>query len=522
MIVDTHKLKENGYLGNPNVKRDGVDIAFTSEQVTEYIKCSIDPIYFCENYLKVIHLDHGLVKFKLYPYQKEMFKKYNGGRFSITLACRQSGKSASTCAYLLWYALFHSDKTVAILANKGATAREMLSRITLMLENLPFFLQPGCKALNKGNIDFSNNSRIISAATSSSSIRGLSISCITGDSYICVSENDSIYYRKIDNFINKSKLIEKDMIYTIYKITNKINGKIYIGYHGTYNLDDGYMGSGKLIRRAIEKYGIENFTKEILSTHTTKEAAEAEEKRIVDRDFTLREDTYNLSLGGNICVLHGQNNGFFGKTHSEETRKKISEKRLGCRQSNSNKIQHVDGRIFHNVKDAISQLLKFDDNKYANRSKIIYECGRPNSDIWYVEEDIQKAAEEFYIKRNKEIAEYPQRKLDNAKKRSQQTKGIPKPEGFGKKISIALSGYKKTADHIRKINNNPEKIRKTAEAHRGTKRTDESKHKMSIAKKGKSAKNKGKKYYTNPEKPNERGYYAPGHEPLGWINQVKL
>ena len=59
-------------------------------------------------------------------------------------------------AYLLWFAIFHPEKTVAILANKGATAGEMLSRITLMLENLPFFLQPGCRALNKRSIEFSN------------------------------------------------------------------------------------------------------------------------------------------------------------------------------------------------------------------------------------------------------------------------------------------------------------------------------------------------------------------------------
>ena len=78
----------------------------------------------------------------------------------------------SSVAYLLWYACFHPEKVIAILANKGATAQEMLGRVTLMLENLPFFLQPGCKALNKRSIEFSNNSRIVSAATSGSSIRG--------------------------------------------------------------------------------------------------------------------------------------------------------------------------------------------------------------------------------------------------------------------------------------------------------------------------------------------------------------
>ena len=133
------------YLGNPNVKRDGVIQEWTKELVQEYYKCSKDPIYFAEKYCKVISLDRGLVPFKLYPYQKNMFRQFNEHRFNIVLACRQSGKSISACAYLLWFALFHSEKTVAVLANKGATAREMLGRVTLMLENIPFFLQPGCK-----------------------------------------------------------------------------------------------------------------------------------------------------------------------------------------------------------------------------------------------------------------------------------------------------------------------------------------------------------------------------------------
>lgn len=181
------------YLGNPNVKRDGIPEQWTPEKLTEYQKCMRDPVYFSEKYVKVISLDKGLVPFELYPYQQEMFEHFNEYRFSIILACRQSGKSISACAYLLWYALFHPEKTVAILANKGATAREMLSRITLMLENLPFFLQPGTKALNKGSLEFGNNSRIITAATSGSSIRGLSINLLYLDEFAFVERAAEFY-----------------------------------------------------------------------------------------------------------------------------------------------------------------------------------------------------------------------------------------------------------------------------------------------------------------------------------------
>ena len=187
------KNNEFGYLGNPNVKRDGVETSFTKEEVQEYAKCMQDPAYFARKYIKIISLDEGLVPFDLYPYQEKMFNHFKKNRFSIVLACRQSGKSISSVVYLLWYAVFHPEKTIAILANKGAVAREMLARITLALENLPFFLQPGCKALNKGSIEFSNNSKIIASATSGSSIRGLSINLLFLDEFAFV-ENDAQFY----------------------------------------------------------------------------------------------------------------------------------------------------------------------------------------------------------------------------------------------------------------------------------------------------------------------------------------
>lgn len=88
------------------------------------------------------------------------------------------------------------------------------------------------------------------------------------------------------------------MKYTIYKITNKINSKIYIGKHQTKDINDGYMGSGKLLRRAQEKYGIDNFSKDILHVFNTEEEMNAKEKELVTEEFCLREDTYNICVGG--------------------------------------------------------------------------------------------------------------------------------------------------------------------------------------------------------------------------------
>ena len=120
--------KSDTYLGNINVKRDGVQHEFTKKEIKEYVKCSKTLSYFCEKYLKIISLDEGLVPFKLYPYQHDMFNHFDKNRFSIVLACRQSGKSISSVAYLLWYACFHPEKTIAILANKGCSSKRNVSK----------------------------------------------------------------------------------------------------------------------------------------------------------------------------------------------------------------------------------------------------------------------------------------------------------------------------------------------------------------------------------------------------------
>ena len=191
--IQTIKNNEFGYNGNPLVKRDGVEQSFTQDELKEYIRCMNDPAYFARKYVKVINLDQGLVPFDLYPYQEKMFSHFNENRFSIVLACRQSGKSISSVVYILWYAIFKPEQTIAVLANKGSTAQEMIGRITLALENLPFFLQPGCKSLNKKSIEFSNNSRIVSSATSGSSIRGMSVNLLFLDEFAFV-DNDARFY----------------------------------------------------------------------------------------------------------------------------------------------------------------------------------------------------------------------------------------------------------------------------------------------------------------------------------------
>ena len=166
-IVQPNLSQLKGYNGNMLLKRSNQAIDWTPELIAEYVKCSNDVVYFTEKYMKIISIDKGLINFKLYDYQKEMLKNFANNRFNIVTTARQAGKSTTTCAFILWFIIFHPEKTVALLANKGDTAREILGRVQLAYQHLPKWLQQGVVEWNKGSFVLENNSRVIAAATSS-------------------------------------------------------------------------------------------------------------------------------------------------------------------------------------------------------------------------------------------------------------------------------------------------------------------------------------------------------------------
>lgn len=186
--METEEL-ETAYLGNPNLKPAGTKHNYTETELEEYVKCSNDPEYFIENYIKVVHVDLGVVPFHLYDFQKTMVNTIHENRFSIFCTPRQVGKSTTVISYFLWYILFNEDVNIAVLANKGSLARDILSRLQLAYENLPSFLQQGVLIWNKGNIELENGSKIIAASTSSSAIRGGSYNMILLDEFAFVPPN---------------------------------------------------------------------------------------------------------------------------------------------------------------------------------------------------------------------------------------------------------------------------------------------------------------------------------------------
>jgi len=184
---------DRGYNGNPLLKKSRKQINWTPEMLQEWLKCAQDPVYFAEKYIKIVHVDHGFIPIRLYDYQKEIIEKLTNNRRVTVVTSRQAGKTTTAAAIILHYILFNEHKTVALLANKGDAAREILDRIKLAYEALPDWLQQGVDEWNKGSITLENGCKVLAAATSSSAIRGKSISLLYIDEAAFVENWDEFF-----------------------------------------------------------------------------------------------------------------------------------------------------------------------------------------------------------------------------------------------------------------------------------------------------------------------------------------
>ena len=174
------------YLGNPNLKKANTPIEFTAKQIEEFMKCKNDPLYFTQKYVKIVSLDEGLVPFKPYKFQEKLIKRFHKNRFNICKMPRQTGKSTTVVSYLLHYAVFNDSVNIGILANKAATARELLGRLQTAYENLPKWMQQGVLVWNRGSLELENGSKILAASTSASAVRGMSFNILFLDEFAFV------------------------------------------------------------------------------------------------------------------------------------------------------------------------------------------------------------------------------------------------------------------------------------------------------------------------------------------------
>ena len=179
-------MSDDVYLGNPNLKKANTAIEFTQEQILEFYACRNDPIYFAEKYVKIVSLDEGLTPFKPYHFQKKLINNFHEHRFNICKMPRQTGKSTTVVSYLLHYVVFNDSVNVGILANKAATARELLGRLQTAYENLPKWMQQGIIAWNRGSLELENGSKILAASTSASAVRGMSFNILFLDEFAFV------------------------------------------------------------------------------------------------------------------------------------------------------------------------------------------------------------------------------------------------------------------------------------------------------------------------------------------------
>lgn len=186
--INRNSMNDNEELAT--IKKPGEVEQVTKEEferrIREIAKCKRDIVYFAEHYYRVVNLDKGLHIIKLYDIQKEFLRFLVDNNKVICVSGRQQGKSTIYCIYSLWLATFFPEKKIMLLANKAATALELLGRIITGYEYLPKWLKAAATVVNKGELSFANMSSIRAFASSSDAARGFSCNCVSGNTKVTI------------------------------------------------------------------------------------------------------------------------------------------------------------------------------------------------------------------------------------------------------------------------------------------------------------------------------------------------
>ena len=186
--METPEQDIEHFQGNPLVKKVGAQIQFTKEQVEEYVKCSQDPFYFIEKYMKIVTIDSGVQVIKLYDFQREMINKFVNEKFILAKCARQSGKTIGVESFILWSILFKDNYRVGMFANKFDTSKKILKEIKYSYEQLPMWLQQGVVTWNKHSIELENGSSITSSSTSGDAGRSRTYNLVFLDEFAFVPD----------------------------------------------------------------------------------------------------------------------------------------------------------------------------------------------------------------------------------------------------------------------------------------------------------------------------------------------
>lgn len=291
--------KKISYRDNPLLKKAGVKLDYTKEQVDEYIKCAADPVYFAENYIRIVNVDRGLMPFEMWDFQKDMLNLFNDNRFCITKCPRQVGKTTTTVAYLLWVSLFQESQNIAVLANKGQLARDILAKYQLAYENLPVWLQQGIVNWNKGSVELENGSKVIAAATSSSAVRGGAFNIVFLDEFAFVPSSIATeFFNSVYPVISSGKSTKIIIVSTpngmnlFYKLwTDSINKKNgYANFEIHWSMVPGRDAAWReeTIRNTSERQFAQEFETEFLgSTNTLISGSKLQSMAYVDAKSKL-------------------------------------------------------------------------------------------------------------------------------------------------------------------------------------------------------------------------------------------
>jgi len=203
--IDIKTVRNSPFKDNEvSWKKANLIFEYTPEEVEEIRKCKADVIYFANKYAQVM-TEEGIQQIILRDYQEEILSAFKKNRFNILDASRQIGKSVMSAIFIAWFLIFNTDKNVLVVANIATTTKEVLDKIKSILENLPFFLKPGCISNNVMSMKFDNGCRLIGRTTTKNTGIGFAINLLYIDEFAHINPSYlNFFYRAIYPTISAS------------------------------------------------------------------------------------------------------------------------------------------------------------------------------------------------------------------------------------------------------------------------------------------------------------------------------